>query len=113
MGYTDSLDFSRDLPIPFACVATDIVSYTEYDFHSGRLPQAMRASMAIPAVFSPVRIDSLVLVDGGMRNNYPVDIAKQMGADIVIGVSVHDHPMTADDNWDTKGVLAYSPRSSM
>ena len=66
----------------------------------------MRASMAIPAVFSPVRIDSLVLVDGGMRNNYPVDIAKQMGADIVIGVSVHDHPMTADDNWDTKGVLA-------
>ena len=108
VGYTDSLDFSRDLPIPFACVATDIdiVSYTEYDFHSGRLPQAMRASMAIPAVFSPVRIDSLVLVDGGMRNNYPVDIAKQMGADIVIGVSVHDHPMTADDNWDTKGVLA-------
>ena len=106
VGYTDSLDFSRDLPIPFACVATDIVSYTEYDFHSGKLPQAMRASMAIPAVFSPVRIDSLVLVDGGMRNNYPVDIAKQMGADIVIGVSVHDHPMTADDNWDTKGVLA-------
>lgn len=106
VGYTDSLDFSRDLPIPFACVATDIVSYTEYDFHSGRLPQAMRASMAIPAVFSPVRIDSLVLVDGGMRNNFPVDIAKQMGADIVIGVSVHDHPMTADDNWDTKGVLA-------
>ena len=106
VGYTDSLDFSRDLPIPFACVATDIVSYTEYDFHSGRLPQAMRASMAIPAVFSPVRIDSLVLVDGGMRNNFPVDIAKQMGADIVIGVSVHDHPMTADDAWDTKGVLA-------
>ena len=106
VGYTDSLDFSRDLPIPFACVATDVVSYTEYDFHSGRLPQAMRASMAIPAVFSPVRIDSLVLVDGGMRNNFPVDIAKQMGADIVIGVSVHDHPMTADSDWGTKGVLA-------
>ena len=105
VGYTDSLDFSRDLPIPFACVATDIISYTEYDFHSGRLPQAMRASMAIPAVFSPVRIDSCVLVDGGMRNNFPVDIARQMGADLVIGISVHDHPKTTDDVWDTMSVL--------
>ena len=105
VGYTDSLDFSRDLPIPFACVATDIISYTEYDFHSGKLPQAMRASMAIPAVFSPVRIDSCVLVDGGMRNNFPVDIARQMGADLVIGISVHDNPKTVDDVWDTMSVL--------
>lgn len=105
VGYTDSLDFSRDLPIPFACVATDIISYEEYDFHSGSLPQAMRASMAIPAVFSPVRLDGKVLVDGGMRNNYPVDIAKEMGADIVIGVSVHDHPKTFDDVWGTMSVL--------
>ena len=106
VGYTDSLNFSRDLPIPFACVATDIISYTEYDFHSGRLPEAMRASMAIPAVFSPVRIGNMVLVDGGLRNNYPVDIARQMGADIVIGVSVHDHPMTVDDVWGTMSVLS-------
>ena len=105
VGYTDSLDFSRDLPIPFACVATDIISYTEYDFHSGKLPQAMRASMAIPAVFSPVRLDSCVLVDGGMRNNFPVDIARQMGADLVIGISVHDNPKTIDDVWDTMSVL--------
>ena len=106
VGYTDSLNFSRDLPIPFACVATDIIKYEEYDFHSGRLPQAMRASMAIPAVFSPVRIDSCVLVDGGMRNNFPVDIARKMGADIVIGISVHDHPMTVDDVWGTMSVLS-------
>ena len=106
VGYTDSLDFSRDLPIPFACVATDIINYEEYDFHSGRLPQAMRASMAIPAVFSPVRIDGKVLVDGGMRNNYPVDIAREMGADIVIGVSVHDHPLSYDDVWGTVSVLS-------
>ena len=105
VGYTDSLDFSRDLPIPFACVATDIITYTEYDFHSGRLPLAMRASMAIPAVFSPVRLDSCVLVDGGMRNNFPVDIAREMGADIVIGISVHDRPKTTDDVWDTMSVL--------
>ena len=106
VGYTDSLDFSRDLPIPFACVATDIINYEEYDFHSGRLPQAMRASMAIPAVFSPVRLNGKVLVDGGMRNNYPVDIAREMGADIVIGVSVHDHPLTYDDVWGTMSVLS-------
>lgn len=51
LGYTDSLDFNQ-LPIPFACVATDIIGNSEHDFHSGRLPQAMRASMAIPAAFS-------------------------------------------------------------
>ena len=106
VGYTDSLDFSRDLPIPFACVATDILDYTEYDFHSGRLPVAMRASMAIPAVFSPVRLDGHVLVDGMLRNNFPVDIARQMGADYVIGVSVHDRPKTYDDVWGTMSVLS-------
>ena len=95
MGYTDSMNFNR-LPIPFACVATDITDYTEYDFHSGRLPQAMRASMAIPAVFTPVRLGDRVLVDGGMRNNYPVDVARQMGADIVIGIDVGTELRSAD-----------------
>lgn len=70
-GYTDSLNFSRDLPIEFACVATDIMTNTEEVFHSGRLPQAMRASMSIPAAFAPVRIGDKVLVDGGLRNNFP------------------------------------------
>ena len=68
-GYTDSLDFSKDLPIPFACVATDIIENSEVDFHSGRLPQAMRASMSIPGAFSPVRLGNKVLVDGGLKNN--------------------------------------------
>jgi len=95
-GYSDSIDFNR-LPIPFACVATNLVDFTEYDFHSGYLAQAMRASMAIPAVFTPVRIDSMVLVDGGMRNNYPADLARQMGADIIIGISVTDNPIPADE----------------
>ena len=95
MGYTDSIDFNR-LPIPFACVATDITDYTEVDFHSGRLPQAMRASMAIPAVFTAVRLDNKVLVDGGMRNNYPADVARQMGADIIIGIDVTTPLRTVD-----------------
>ena len=95
-GYTDSISFDS-LPIPFACVATNIVDNTEYDFHSGRLALAMRTSMSIPAVFSPVRLGDKVLVDGGLRNNYPADIAKAMGADYVIGVTVQGSPRTADD----------------
>ncbi len=89
LGYHDSIDFNS-LPIPFACVATDMVSYSEVDFHSGNLATAMRASMSIPAVFTPVRLGDKILVDGGLKNNFPVDIAKQMGADIIIGVTVQD-----------------------
>jgi len=106
VGFTDSLDFTRDLPIPFACVATDIITNDEVDFHSGRLPQAMRASMAIPAAFSPVRIGDKVLVDGGLKNNYPVDIARKMGADIVIGVTVQGPPKEAEDMGGTMSILS-------
>ena len=105
-GYTDSLDFTRDLEIPFACVATDIITNEEVDFHSGRLPQAMRASMAIPAAFSPVRIGDKVLVDGSLKNNYPVDIAREMGADIVIGVTVQGPPKEAEDMGGTMSILS-------
>ncbi len=105
VGYTDSLDFSRDLPIPFACVATNIIDNSEVDFHSGRLPQAMRASMAIPAAFAPVRMGDKVLVDGGLRNNYPVDVAREMGADIVIGVTMQEPPKTAEDLGGTMSIL--------
>lgn len=150
VGWHDSIDFA-DLPIPFACVATNIVDNTEYDFYSGNLSTAMRASMAIPGVFTPVRmsryenpqieiaktglygrddnccwvIDSftrqegeyynrsnneivlakpselkekeMVLVDGGLRNNYPADLAINLGADIIIGVSVQSDLRTADE----------------
>lgn len=95
-GYTDSISFDS-LPIPFACVATNIVDNTEYDFHSGRLAFAMRSSMSIPAAFSPMRLGDKVLVDGGLRNNYPADVAKAMGADYIIGVTVQGPPRTADD----------------
>ena len=103
-GYNDSLDFNT-LPIPFSCVATNMVDFSEHVFHSGVLPQAMRASMAIPAVFTPVRIDGMVLVDGGMRNNYPADVAREMGADIIIGVAVPDEDKTAEDLGSTTSIL--------
>ncbi|WP_102407280.1 patatin-like phospholipase family protein [Parabacteroides bouchesdurhonensis] len=87
IGYHDSVDFNS-FHIPFACVALDIVDGHEQVFHRGSLPTAMRASMAIPAVFTPVRLDSMVLVDGGLLNNYPADVARNMGADIIIGVDL-------------------------
>ena len=106
VGYTDSLDFTRDLPIPFACAATDIITNDEVDFHSGRLPQAMRASMAIPAAFSPVRLGDKVLVDGGLKNNYPADLAREMGADIIIGVTVQGAPKTAEDMGGAMSIIS-------
>ena len=105
-GYTDSIDFTHDLRIPFACVATNIIDNSEVDFHSGRLPQAMRASMAIPAAFSPVRMGDKVLVDGGLKNNYPADIAREMGADIIIGVTVQGAPKEAADLVGTMSILS-------
>lgn len=90
IGYHDSIDFNK-LPVPFACVSEDVASGKEVVFHSGVLATAMRSSMAIPAVFTPIRLDSMVLVDGGTINNYPVDVARKMGADIVIGVDVQNN----------------------
>lgn len=106
VGFTDSLDFSRDLPIPFACVATDIIENDEVDFHSGYLPKAMRASMAIPAAFSPVRMGNKVLVDGGLKNNYPADLAREMGAEIIIGVTVQGAPKSAEEVSGTMSILS-------
>lgn len=83
----DSLDFS-DMPIPFACVGTKAVNGERQVFTSGNVAMAMRASMAIPTVFTPVTIDSVVYVDGGVSDNFPVDVAREMGADIVIGVDL-------------------------
>ena len=102
--YHDSIDFNQ-LPIPFACVATDVVDYSEQVFHSGIIGQAMRASMSIPGVFSPVRTGDRVLVDGGLTNNFPTDIARQMGADVVIGVDVQSELKGASELNSTSTIL--------
>ena len=104
VGYQDSLDFSR-MPIPFACVAVDLKSKQEVVFKSGNFVDAIRASMAIPGYFAPMRIGDMVLVDGGVLNNYPADICKEMGADIIIGVVLHDEP-DEDKDIDNIGDLA-------
>lgn len=80
-------DFDR-LPIPFRAVATDIETGEQVVLGKGNLATAVRASMSIPGFFSPITIDNRVLVDGFVSNNVPVDVAKQMGADILIVVSL-------------------------
>jgi len=102
VGYHDNVDF-RKLPIPFAAVAVDLVSGEDYIFQSGSIPLAMRASMAIPAVFTPVRLDSTVLIDGGINNNYPVDVAKRLGADLVIGVDLGTSDLKLLEGINTPG----------
>lgn len=104
VGYHDSIDFSN-LPIQYACVATDMGDFKEVVLRSGWLSQAMRASMAIPAFFTPVRIDSMVLCDGGMKNNYPVDVARRMGADVVIGITVQSPMKGAEKLHTTTDIL--------
>jgi len=80
-------DFDK-LPIPFRAVATDLVSGEEFVFKQGRMTEALRASIAVPFLFTPVDKDEMLLVDGGLVNNLPTDIARDMGADIVIAVDV-------------------------
>lgn len=80
-------DFAK-FPIPFLCVATDIETGTEVVLEHGNLAKAMRASMAIPTVFTPEVIDGRRLYDGGLTNNFPADKLKGKGIDILIGVDV-------------------------
>lgn len=79
-----------ELPIPFRCVATDIATGTRVILKDGSLAEALRATMAIPSIFTPVEIDNTLLVDGGLVRNFPVQEAIDMGADIVIGVFVSE-----------------------
>ncbi|GLU43430.1 patatin-like phospholipase family protein [Allomuricauda sp. NBRC 101325] len=86
----DVKDFSK-LPIPFLCVATNVETGEEILLDKGYLPAAIVASGTFPSLFEPSEIDDLILIDGGVVNNYPIDQVKEMGADIIIGVDVqHD-----------------------
>ncbi len=77
-----------DLPIPFRCNAVDIVTGSEVIFNRGSLSRAIRSTISVPTIFSPVQWGDSLMVDGGVLNNLPVDIAKEMGADIVLAVNV-------------------------
>jgi len=85
LPYYDLKSFD-DLPIPFRCVATDLTTGTEHIFKDGSLAQAMRSTMSIPGVFAPVEHGTEIYSDGAAVNNLPVDVARKMGADVVIAV---------------------------
>ncbi len=93
IGYQDEMDF-MDLPIPFICIAADMVSGKAKIWYDGKINDAMRSTMSIPGIFAPVRVDGMVLVDGGLRDNYPTSLARDIGADIIIGVDLSDEKRT-------------------
>ena len=88
-------DFDR-LAIPFRAVATDLETGEPVVMGSGNLAEAIRASMSIPGVYAPVEIDGKLLVDGGVANNLPVSVARDMGADIIIAVDITDKLQETD-----------------
>lgn len=85
--YGDMKTFD-DLPTPFRCVATDLVEGKKEVLGHGSLGESLRATMSLPAIFTPVPMGKMELVDGGLMDNLPVDVVKKMGADIVIAVSL-------------------------
>lgn len=101
MGYRGFNEFGM-LKIPFCCVACDFSRVEEVRLSDGFPANAMRASMAIPGVFKPVKWEGMTLVDGGMVNNLPVDVVRAMGADIVIAIDLQQaepEERTKKYNW--------------
>jgi NTE family protein len=96
LAYSQLKSFN-DLPTPFRCVATDLVTGKEVIFSDGDLATAMRASMSIPGLFTPVRTDGHVYVDGGLVGNLPTDVVRAMGADIVVGIHLETAPADEKD----------------
>jgi NTE family protein len=95
----------NNFPIPFTCVAADLVTGEEVVINNGYLPEAMFASMSIPTIFAPSEINDKLVVDGGIVNNFPTDIAKKMGADIIIGVDIQTQPLAKDEIGDITDVI--------
>lgn len=95
-----------ELPIPFRCVATDMQSGEAVVLHDGSLAQAVRASMAIPGIFTPVQIQDRLLADGGMVQNIPVETVREMSPDVVIAVELHLPPGEIKELNTLTGVLS-------
>jgi len=89
-------DFDK-LAIPFRAVATDLETGEEVVIGSGNLSEAIRASMSIPGVYAPVTLDGRLLVDGGVANNLPVSVARELGADVIIAVDITDPLLERED----------------
>jgi NTE family protein len=107
LPYSELKSFN-DLPIPFACVATDLVSGKPHVFRSGPLSLALRSTMSLPGIFTPVRTGDHIYADGGLLNNIPIDVAKEMGADIVIGIHLETQTISPTAPLSSFAVLGQS-----
>jgi NTE family protein len=94
--HVDRIDDFDELPTPFRAIATDILTGHAVVLSHGDLARSIRASMSVPAIFAPVEIEGKLLVDGGVANNVPVNVVRQMGADIVIAVDVGSPSLTRE-----------------
>jgi NTE family protein len=107
LPYSEIPSFN-DLPIPFACVSTDLVSGKPHVFRDGSLAFAMRSTMSLPGIFTPVRSGKHLYADGFMLDNLPVDVAKEMGADITLAIHLETAPMDPNTSLSSFGVLGQS-----
>ena len=107
LPYSDVKSFD-DLPIPFRCVATDLVTGKAHVFSTGPIGLAMRSTMSLPGIFAPIAVGPSLLVDGELVDNLPTDLARSMGPDVVIAIHLQVSPTTADDIASLFGVLGRS-----
>jgi len=97
-----------DLPIPFRCVSTELISGKAHVFHDGPIGLAMRSTMSLPGIFNPVRDGERLYVDGALVDNLPTDVVRAMGPDVVIGVHHQVAPATAEEIQSLFSVLGRS-----
>lgn len=107
LPYSEIKSFN-DLPIPFACVATDLVTASAHVFRSGPLDLALRSTMSLPGIFAPVRYQGHVFVDGGLLDNIPINVAKEMGAEFILGIHLEVAPLNPDEPLSSFAVLGQS-----
>src|ERR1700723_1218482 len=107
LPYSDVKNFN-DFPISFGCVSTDLVSGKTEVFRTGSLALALRSTMSLPGIFTPVRDGDRIFADGALLDNLPVDVAQDMGADLTIAVHLQTKPLDPKDPLSTFTVLGRS-----
>jgi len=107
LPYSEIASFN-DLPIPFACVSTDLVSGKTHVFRDGSLALAMRSTMSLPGIFTPVRSGKSLYADGFLLDNLPIDVGKEMGPEVTLGIHLETAPMDPNTNLSSFGVLGRS-----
>src|SRR5271170_1922109 len=107
LPYSEIASFN-DLPIPFACVASDLITGKPHVFRDGSLAFAMRSTMSLPGIFTPVRSGKHLYADGFLLDNLPIDVGKEMGADVVLGIHLETAPLDPNTDLSSFGVLGQS-----